>query len=144
MNNRIDLTQFEGMTKGEWVYEEGEDGAAWLGTLLIPHIGAETPEHPHGTPYPVLSASGHGYHLTRSDIKAMAAVPELIAELKRMYEREDALVGAIKELRDSEDSTGCSEDLTVVRLTPMQILYELFPDTAYWGCACQGPHTGPC
>ena len=90
-NERIDLTQFEGMTKGEWVYEEGEDGAAWLGTLLIPHIGAETPEHPHGTPYPVLSASGHGYHLTRSDIKAMAAVPDLIAELKRCYEEIDQL-----------------------------------------------------
>ena len=68
----------------------------------------------------------------------------LLDELNRMYEREDALFNAIKELRDSEDSTGCSEDLTVVRLTPMQILYELFPDTAYWGCACQGPHTGPC
>ena len=84
--NRIDLTQFEGLTRGEWVYEEGKNGTAWLGTLLIPHIGAETPEHPHGTPYPVLSASGHGYHLTKSDIKAMAAVPDLIAELKKLYE----------------------------------------------------------
>ena len=90
-NERIDLTKFEGMTKGEWVYEEGKNGAAWLDTLLIPHIGAETPEHPHGTPYPVLSASGHGYHLTRSDIKAMAAVPELIAELKKCYEKIDWL-----------------------------------------------------
>ena len=25
-NERIDLTQFEGIAKGEWVYEEGEDG----------------------------------------------------------------------------------------------------------------------
>ena len=50
---------------------------------------------------------------------------ELIAELKRMYEREDALVSAIKELCDSEDSTGCSGDLTVVSLDPMLKLYEL-------------------
>lgn len=49
----------------------------------------------------------------------------LIAELKKMYEREDALVSAIKELCDSEDSTGCSGDLTVVSLDPMLKLYEL-------------------
>jgi len=51
--------------------------------------------------------------------------PNLIAELKRMYEREDALVSAIKELCDSEDSTGCSGDLTVVGLDPVLKLYEL-------------------
>ena len=50
---------------------------------------------------------------------------ELIAELKKMYKREDALVSAIKELCDSEDSTGCSGDLTVVSLDPMLKLYEL-------------------
>ena len=49
----------------------------------------------------------------------------LMAELKKMYEREDALVSAIKELCDSEDSTGCSGDLTVVSLDPMLKLYEL-------------------
>ena len=52
-------------------------------------------------------------------------VKEMTAELKRMYEREDALVSAIKELCDSEDSTGCSGDLTVVSLDPMLKLYEL-------------------
>ena len=49
----------------------------------------------------------------------------MVPELKRMYEREDALVSAIKELCDSEDSTGCSGDLTVVSLEPMLKLYEL-------------------
>jgi len=52
-------------------------------------------------------------------------ISDLIAELKRCYEREDALVSAIKELCDSEDSTGCSGDLTVVSLDPMLKLYEL-------------------
>ena len=52
-------------------------------------------------------------------------VKEMTAEVKRMYEREDALVSAIKELCDSEDSTGCSGDLTVVSLDPMLKLYEL-------------------
>ena len=49
----------------------------------------------------------------------------LLDEISRMYEREDALVSAIKELCDSEDSTGCSGDLTVVSLDPMLELYEL-------------------
>ena len=52
-------------------------------------------------------------------------VKEMLAELKKMYEREDALVSAIKKLCDSEDSTGCSGDLTVVSLDPMLKLYEL-------------------
>ncbi len=52
-------------------------------------------------------------------------VKEMTAELKKMYKREDALVSAIKELCDSEDSTGCSGDLTVVSLDPMLKLYEL-------------------
>ena len=57
--------------------------------------------------------------------------PDMIAELKKMYEREDALVSAIKELCDSEDSTGCSGDLTVVSLDPMLKLYELTSYSAY-------------
>ena len=63
--------------------------------------------------------------LSEADAKLIADGPRLLAELKRMYEREDALVSAIKELCDSEDSTGCSGDLTVVRLDPMLKLYEL-------------------
>ena len=60
---------------------------------------------------------------------------KILRELKRSYERENALVSAIKELCDSEDSTdrkgdslllkGCSGDLTVVSLDPMLKLYEL-------------------
>ena len=50
---------------------------------------------------------------------------KVLRELKRSYERENALVSAIKELCDSEDSTGCSGDLTVVSLDPMLKLYEL-------------------
>ena len=58
-------------------------------------------------------------------------VKEMTAELKKMYEREDALVSAIKKLCDSEDSTGCSGDLTVVSLDPMLKLYELTSYSAY-------------
>ena len=106
-NKRIDLTQFKGLTKGEWVYEEVVKGTGWVATLMIPHTGADTPEHPHGLPYPVASVTEHDYHLTRSDIKAMASVPDLIAELKRCYDLIDAqkenlefLNGAIEKLHE--------------------------------------------
>ena len=56
---------------------------------------------------------------------ALDKIPDLIAELKRMYEREDALVSAIKELYYSEDNTGCSEDLTVVSLVAVLKLRDL-------------------
>jgi hypothetical protein len=55
----------------------------------------------------------------------------LLDEISRMYKREDALVGAIKELCDSEDSTGCSGDLTVVSLNPLLNLYDLTSYLAY-------------
>jgi len=61
----------------------------------------------------------NGHPWGKADLKI------LLDELNRMYEREDALVSAIKELCDSEDSTGCSEDLTVVSLEPMLKLYKL-------------------
>ena len=119
-NERIDLTQFEGATEGPWETIE--------------------PEHPH---YGVIrikpcSATVRRYQSDfrseetwHANAKAIAAVPELIAELKKMYEREDALVSAIKKLCDSEDSTGCSGDLTVVSLDPMLKLYELTSYSAY-------------
>ena len=112
-NKRINLTKFKGLTKGEWVYEEVVKGTGWVATLMIPHTGADTPEHPHGLPYPVASVTEHDYHLTRSDIKAMASVPDLIAELKKMYAREDELLNALRIIRDDLDDqpTGPNADL---------------------------------
>ena len=99
-DKRIDLTYFEGITenRGAMNYEIDENGM--VGNVL-------------------------GIEMNQKDAAAIYNIPKLIAELKRMYEREDALVSAIKELCDSEDSTGCGEDLTVVRLEPMLKLYEL-------------------
>ena len=118
-NERIDLTQFEGMTEGPWISEEWDEGKI-LGPI----------SERHNNSHPVVAVVGDGWWgdmmvECNANKRAMAAVPELIAELKKMYEREDALVSAIKELCDSEDSTGCSGDLTVVSLDPMLKLYEL-------------------
>ena len=118
-NKRIDLTQFEGITEGPWEYE--------MLTLVTAY------------PHPAITINQTegdlrlrlGKVSCPQDGKAMAKLPDLIAELKRLYEREDALVGAIKELCDSEDSTGCSGDLTVVSLDPILRLYELTSYSAY-------------
>ena len=113
-NERVDLTQFEGYTEGPWYAEEEEqeDGKAW--TVR------------GGDHWVVMESDGClRIDWKKEDALLTAAVPDLLAELKKMYEREDALVGAIKELCDSEDSTGCSGDLTVVSLDPMLKLYEL-------------------
>ena len=118
-NKRINLTPFEGMTEGPWISEEWDEGKI-LGPI----------SERHNNSHPVVAVVGDGWWgdmrvECNANKRAMAAVPDLIAELKKMYEREDALVGAIKELCDSEDSTGCSGDLTVVSLDPMLKLYEL-------------------
>ena len=118
-NRQIDLTPFEGMTEGPWISEEWDEGKI-LGPI----------SERHNNSHPVVAVVGDGWWgdmmvECNANKRAMAAVPDLIAELKKMYEREDALVGAIKELCDSEDSTGCSGDLTVVSLDPMLKLYEI-------------------
>ena len=118
-NKRIDLTPLEGMTEGPWISEEWDEGKI-LGPI----------SERHNNSHPVVAVVGDGWWgdmmvECNANKRAMAAVPDLIAELKKMYEREDALVSAIKELCDSEDSTGCSGDLTVVSLDPMLKLYEL-------------------
>ena len=77
-NERIDLTQYEEITKGTWEVKE--------------------PEHPH---YGVIrihpcSATVRRYQRDwkteeawYANAKAIAAVPDLIAELKRCYEKLD-------------------------------------------------------
>ena len=118
-NERIDLTQFEGISEGKWEHDGGEIHAeeAERNNSIIA-------QYPSWN-YNVKDNDGILTVEDASNLIAMAAVPDLIAELKRMYEREDALVSAIKELCDSEDSTGCSGDLTVVSLDPMLKLYEI-------------------
>ena len=84
-NERIDLTQFEGMTEGPWVSEEWDEGKI-LGPI----------SERHRNNHPVVAVVGNGWWgdmMPESDAnkRAMAAVPELIAELKRCYEEIDGL-----------------------------------------------------
>tara|TARA_B100001094_G_C17598540_1_gene515411 strand:+ start:93 stop:371 length:279 start_codon:yes stop_codon:yes gene_type:complete len=86
---RIDLTQFEGITKGKWQWFTG-DGKK--GLALFPSVGVIDDILIWDESDP-LAANQY-----TANAHAIAAVPELIAELKKMYELEDALVSAIKEL----------------------------------------------
>ena len=125
-NERINLTQFEGtIAEGKWhehIHEPKEDGYERVADIMVSGVVAP--------PYTLQTNEGHTFATVEmgdltANLPLFMMVPDLIAELKKMYEREDALVSAIKELCDSEDSTGCSGDLTVVSLDPMLKLYEL-------------------
>ena len=91
-NKRIDLTQFEGITKGEWVYHEGED--RFLGKtveLHIPHPASDNEIHRiDGEPATaIIQTPIEDAWPKKEDIKAMSLTPDLIAELKRCYEELD-------------------------------------------------------
>ena len=90
-NERIDLTQFEGATEGPWETIE--------------------PEHPH---YGVIrikpcSATVRRYQSDfrseetwHANAKAIAAVPELIAELKKCYEEIDEVRWMLMQAYDGQ------------------------------------------
>jgi hypothetical protein len=85
-NERIDLTQFAGMTEGPWESEEWDEGKI-LGPIL----------ERHRNNHPVIAVVGNGWWgdmMPESDAnkRAMAATPDLIAELKRCYEKIDWLM----------------------------------------------------
>ena len=58
MSNRIDLTQFEGITKGEWVYHEGED--RFLGKTVELHI-----------PHPDIDGGADRWQIVRKKISRL-------------------------------------------------------------------------
>ena len=112
MNNKIDLTRFEGHTEGNWCISDDGNGLIKTDEFWIRLFESYCDD-------------GITEDEDTINKELMVSAPDLLAELKKMYEREDALISAIKELCDSEDSTGCSGDLTVVSLDPMLKLYEL-------------------
>jgi len=90
-NERIDLTQFEGITKGKWQWFTG-DGKK--GLALFPSV-EENDDILLWDESDPLAANQY-----TANADAIAAVPELIAELKKMYKREDELLEALRIIRD--------------------------------------------
>jgi hypothetical protein len=91
-NERIDLTEFEGMTEGPW-------------HCCLPY-NAETDTYEGGGDRvngPVVLSQyqfARGIANQRADLRAMESCPDLIAELKKMYEREDELLDALQVIKE--------------------------------------------
>ena len=77
-NKRIDLTQFEEITKGTWEVTEPE----------YPHYGVIR-IHPCSATVRRYQSDSKTEEAWYANAKAIAAVPDLIAELKRSYEEID-------------------------------------------------------
>ena len=92
MSQRIDLTQFEGHAPGPWHYEmppemgmQIKTGNSYVAELsfLMSNMSPETDD-----------VNPTGLDPDAVDARLILAVPDLLAELKRMYEREDFLMKA--------------------------------------------------
>ena len=84
-NERIDLTQFEGMSEGKWEHDGG--------AIYAEEAERNNPiiaEYPSWN-YNVKDNDGLLTVEDHCNLIAMAAVPDLIAELKRCYEELDRL-----------------------------------------------------
>ena len=82
-NERIDLKQFEGISKGKWEHDGGEihaEKAERNNTIIA--------QYPSWN-YNVKDNDGILTVEDASNLIAMAAVPDLLAELKRCYEELD-------------------------------------------------------
>jgi len=97
-NERIDLTQFEGMTEGPWhcclPYNAETD--TYEGDAQMKGGG----DRVNG---PVVLSQyqfARGTANQRADLRAMESCPDLIAELKKMYEREDELLDALQVIKE--------------------------------------------
>jgi len=86
MSNRINLTQFDAITKGQWEVIELPGGGI--------DIGVRYANHGHRPVVNFTQRMGEQVKQIERDVadmNAIAAVPELIAELKRCYAMLDAI-----------------------------------------------------
>ena len=119
MNNRIDLTQFDAITKGDWEVIDTPRGG--IGIVVRQSHG----HNPVVTFTQSMGAQVRNISRDVADMNAIAAVPRLIAELKRCYDLIDRYDSTVSLLANGEDSTGCEGDLTVVNLSACHALYDL-------------------
>ena len=98
-NERIDLTQFEGITKGKWQWFTG-DGKK--GLALFPSV-EENDDILIWDESDPLAANQY-----TANANAIAAVPDLITELKRCYERIDYLEIVAEEYRQERPKEYCA------------------------------------
>jgi len=97
-NERIDLNQFEAITKGPWRAFEDVEGAWTVGNQLYDLFPDHSLTDFSGT-YCVagICVLPHG---TEANAKAIAALPELIVELKDLRWKHMQVLRERKDLRD--------------------------------------------
>lgn len=95
MTDRIDLTQFEGKTEGKWEIIDTSNGGIDVGV-----------RHGNAGHSPIITFTQRLANMVRNshrdvaDLNVIAAAPELIAELKKMYAREDELLDALRIIKE--------------------------------------------
>jgi len=86
---RIDLTQFEGIRK-DWLYQEVKDsGNSEYATV-------------NGGEFSDILFFIDRAEISEAELKALTMVPGLIAELKRCYEELELMVTYLRYMRDGE------------------------------------------
>jgi len=104
-NERIDLTQFEGMTKGPWfidvedkpmrlrkVWTDEDDAKFSIPDYDLDKFDVAVVEHTKADVAVVEHTNADaGFTISEPDFRGIEMVPELIAELKRCYEEIDRL-----------------------------------------------------
>ena len=97
-SGRIDLSRFSGITEGKWEIIDTPGGGI--------DVGVKHGRHEPCAHQPVITFTQRLANIVRkserdmADLRAIAAVPELISELKKMYAREDELLDALRIIRD--------------------------------------------
>ena len=104
MSNRIDLTQFEGSYLPPWSVHRGRTG--------IWQVKGLRADQEHNRPVKVVDVYGTDEDSRQKNAEIIAAVPELIAELKRCYEELDEVE---YRLEMAEDVLGRSDWNSVYR-----------------------------
>ncbi len=97
-SGRIDLSRFSGMTEGKWEIIDTPNGGIDVGV-----------RHGANNHSPVITFTQRLADMVRksprdmADLEAIAMLPELIKALAKMYAREDALLDALRIIRDDLD-----------------------------------------
>ena len=126
MGKRIDMSQFEGMMEGPWAlktYKHGRNGMerrpepdynstevrkSLQAFSLITTFSGEDKVNVGYTHYSSIQFPSSFYDsdwlkVSLATARALAAAPDLVAELKRMYAREAELLEALRIIRDDLD-----------------------------------------
>ena len=108
-NERIDTNKYDGHRKGPWWTGE------WFNDDVVHFEKGYCVEQRIVNESPVVDHSGEWICLVdnEADAKLIADAPEILAELKKMYKREDELLEALRIIRDDLDEAIAQGNLPI-------------------------------